>query len=341
MSNSNYTLEIISHHPKFDGKALKKHYVEGIETVGAWGDEPFEIRFKNNTWQKVQVKISVDGTNVLTGKPADTLVSKDMWVVNGYAELKLKAWPETSNGGASFIFTSANNSVAVHTHGDLSNRGIIAAAVFTEGHVEPIKITPPIRVEEHHHHYPPYIPYTPPSPSPWYEPIWIYSTSDNTGSKYGMRRSKSFTSNNTYKSSSAIPAASGGGTYTSNSVFNNSTLGSCDAGATFDCFSVELSDADSRGLEELVSVGAGEHVDQKITYVAGLIKPTFTETVRVKYLWWDELQEKLRAHSKAQAQPSGFPGDVKHKNIDLKDTPRIGSKQRFHQAEPQHVFDRF
>jgi hypothetical protein len=336
---SNYEINVISHHPQFNGKSLRKYNVNGIETVGAWGDEPFEIRFKNNTWQKVQVKISVDGTDVLSGKQADTLVSKDMWVVNGYAELCLKAWPETNNGGAGFVFTSATGSVALHTHGDLSNRGIIAAAVYTEGHVEPIKITPPVRVEEHHHHYPPYIPYTPPS-NPWYEPIWIYNTSDNTGSNYG-RRSKSFTANNTYKSSSAIPAASGGGTYTSNSIFNNvGTLGACDAGASFDCFSAEVSDADSRGLEELVSVGAGEHVDQKITYVTGLIKPTFTETVRVKYIWWDDLVEKLRSHSKAQAQPSGFPGDSKQKNIDLKGTPRIRDG-RARRAEPQYVFDRF
>lgn len=338
MSTPNYTLDIISHHPKFNGKSLKKHYVEGIETVGAWGDEPFEIRFKNNTWQKVQVKLSVDGTDVLTGKPADTLVSKDMWVVNGYAELNLKAWPETNNGGASFVFTSATGSVALHTHGDLSNRGIIAAAVYTEGHVEPIKITPPVRVEEHHHHhYPPYVPYTPPS-NPWPyvnpSPIWVYNTSDNTAG--GMRRSKSFTTH------TAIPTSSAGGTFSSNSVSYQGTLGAVDG--ISDCFySADISDAScSAGLEELVSVGAGEHVDQKITYVTGLIKPTFTETVRVKYLWWDDLQEKLREHSKAQAQPSGFPGDSRQKNIDLKGTPRVGQKHgSFRRAEPQYVFDRF
>jgi hypothetical protein len=328
MSNSNFTLDIISHHPKFNGKSLKKHYVEGIETVGAWGDEPFEVRFKNNTWQKVQVKISVDGTDVLTGKPADTLASKDMWVVNGYAELNLKAWPETNNGGASFVFTSANNSVAIHTHGDLSNRGIIAAAVFTEGHVEPIKITPPVRVvEEHHHHYPPYVPYTPPSnPWPWVQPIspvWVYN---NTG----FLGNQTYTSTNSY-----IPTASGG------TFSTNSTFGSSDAVASFDCFyNVELSDSDrSRGLQDLVSVGAGEHVDQKITYVTGLIKPVFNETVRVKYIWWDDLVEKLRSHSSAQAQPSGFPGDSKQKNIDLKGTPRVGTRTK--RSEPQYVFDRF
>lgn len=338
MSNPNYSLEIISHHPKFNSKALKKYYVDGIETVGAWGDEPFEVRFKNNTWQKVQVKISVDGTDVLTGKPADTLVSNDMWVVNGYATLNLKAWPENNNGGAGFVFTSANNSVAIHTHGDLSNRGIIACAVFTEGHVEPERIK--MMVEEHHHHHHPYVPYTPPV-TPWpyvrpYEPIWVYNTSDNTGGS--MTRGL-----DSYKSSSVIPNSTN--TFSSSS----NTIGSCSLGdSTVDsCYFSDVSDggpvAAAAGLETLVSVGAGEHVDQKITYVTGLIKPTFTETVRVKYIWWDDLVAKLRTHTKAEAQPSGFPGDHDRKNIDLKGTPRMGKRGSVRRVEEQRqqVFDRF
>src|SRR5208283_463285 len=140
MSNPKFTLEIISHHPQFAKKSLRKYYVDGIETVGAWGDEPFEIRFKNNTYQKVQVKLSLDGTDILTGKLADTELSPKMWVVNAYDTLSLKAWPEDNNGGAGFVFTGADNSVAGHTHGNLSSRGIIAAAVFTEGHVEPQRL---------------------------------------------------------------------------------------------------------------------------------------------------------------------------------------------------------
>jgi len=316
MSNTNYTLEIISHHPKFNNKSLRKYYVDGIETVGAWGDEPFEIRFKNNTWQKVQVKITLDGTDVLTGKPGDTQVSKDMWVVNGYGTLSLKAWPETNNGGAAFVFTGAEKSVAVHTHGDLSSRGIIAAAVFTEGHVEPIKITPPV-VVEHHHHYRERRSIT---PYPYYGGTIIGGgityTAGNTGSL-------------------------GGGTFSSNTVSLNNAQ---PAAASANYFCDEISDgaAASASFDTLVSVGAGEHVDQKITYVTGLIKPVFTETVRVKYLWWDDLTAKLRTETHATPQPSGFPGDNDRKNIDLKGTPRVGEKQgSFRRVEQPQVFDRF
>ena len=319
MSNTNYTLEVISHHPKFNNKSLRKYYVDGIETVGAWGDEPFEIRFKNNTWQKVQVKITLDGTDVLTGKPGDTEVSKDMWVVNGYGTLTLKAWPETNNGGAAFVFTGAGNSVAVHTHGDLSSRGIIAAAVFTEGHVEPIRINYPIINDVHHHHH-------------HYErrkctPSWGGGTIIGGGITY-----------------TSGTGGFAGGTLSSNTISLNNVQ---PAAANYFSDTREISEgaaSDSLGesFDTLVSVGAGEHVDQKISYVAGLIKPVFTETVRVKYMWWDDLTAKLRTETHAKAQPTGFPGDNDRKNIDLKCTPRVGEKQgSFRRVEQPQVFDRF
>lgn len=303
MSNQNYTLEIISHHPKFDKKNLRKYYVDGIETVGAWGDEPFEIVFKNHTWQKVQVKLSVDGTDILTGDKANTEICKDMWVVNGYGTLSLKAWPETHNGGAQLVFTSANNSVAVHTHGDLSCRGIIAAAVFTESHV-PAIINTPVHHYHHHDYY-----------RNWWDhyytsPIWIGGI---------------------YTNNSNNPNGTLGDNYTFNSTVTNSISPQADSG-TFSANSCSVDTSTnhsplrrSKSLEKLVAVGAGEHVDQKITYVEGLIKPSFTETVRVRYLWWDDLVAKLKENNVPEPHASGFPGDKKQHIMNLGNTPRIGS----------------
>ena len=298
---SNYTLDIISHHPKFESKSLRKYYVDGIETVGAWGDEPFEIQFKNNTWQKVQVKLSVDGTDILSGNPASTDVDSNMWVVNGYGTLNLKAWPETNNGGASFVFTSAGNSVAIHTHGDMSSRGIIAAAVYVEGHVEP--------AVQYHHHY--------------YKNSWDLGSPIYCGSGNGTLGDIILT-NNTVQSYNSLNSD-----YKCSSTMDGDTFGTS-----------EVSDAvPTRGMKELVAVGAGQHVDQKITYVTGLIKPTFTETVRVRYLWWDDLQEKLRQANVPSPHASGFPGD-KGKNIDLKGTPRIGSFSRAFPREQAPLYSR-
>lgn len=314
MSKQNYELEIISHHPKFEGKMLKKYHVDGIDTIGAWGDETFSVVFKNNTSQKVQVKLSIDGTDILTGKLASTDLSNQMWVVDRYSSLKLDAYPETNNGGAAFIFTSADNSVAVHTHGDLSSRGIIAAAVYTEGAVEPVRLN---RSDVYHHYdYRPYYDYGPnhtpivPITYPGY-----YWTSYNTSGSNILRS----TSVSSTFSGQQPQAAS----YNSTKIENNLSVSDGVA---------------SKSLENLVAVGAGQYVEQNISYVAGLVMPLFSETVRVKFLWWDDLVAKLRTETPVQEQPSGFPADKK--NIDLKNTPRLGKKKASKQ-KVQPVFDRF
>jgi hypothetical protein len=323
MTQSSYSLEVISHHPSFKNKSLRKYYVDGIDTVGAWGDEPFEIKFTNHTWQKVQVKISLDGTDILSGVPATTDVDNNMWVVNGYGTMTLKAWPETNNGGAQFLFTSANNSVAVHTHGDLSARGIIAAAVFVEGHVEPIRLTPaPIVVREDHHHYHDYYRR---NRDYWTGPVWI-----GGGAFDGSILGGSYNSN----VSNVIPTSS-------NAVFNNSNvLHSRSLGemkCSLNANDQNLGEAEvNDNLETLVAVGAGQHVDQKINYVAGLIKPAFTQTVRVRYMWWDDLVVKLRENNVPASHASGFPGDKKKININLGNTPRFGGyqKEAFPRSQP-------
>jgi hypothetical protein len=329
MSNPNYTLEVISHHPTFQNKSLRKYHVDGIDTVGAWGDEPFEILFKNNTYQKVQVKISVDGTDVLSGELATTEPTSNMWVVNGYGTLSLKAWPETNNGGAQLVFTSGRNSVALNTHGDLSNRGIIAAAVFTEGHVEPVKLNPNINIYPNYWTYP-YYPY-------WYNGITLTGGISYNGDLSGN------VNNNYYGNSDAARIGSAGLITTTTGGARTSTCNNTggitgQSSASLDSNYFCNTDA-AASLETLVSVGAGQHVEQNISYVAGLIKPLFSETVRVRYLWWDDLVAKLRSHNVPVPHPSGFPGNAKQNNINLGNTPRIGetSKSFFPREKPAPI----
>jgi hypothetical protein len=257
-----YELNIISNHIDFNNKTLKKYNVDNIDTIGAFGDENFSIVFKNNTGKNVQVKLSMDGTDILTGKPASTEITKDMWLVNAYSSITLKAWPENNNGGAAFIFTSAKNSVASHLHGDMSSRGIIAAAVYEENYVEPERFyKSPYRRVSHN--------------------------IGAAGGHLSLDNSKSIQN------------------------LNN-----------VDCDSIDPSYR--RETEELVSVGAGHHVDQKITYVQGLKDPKFAETVKVRFLWWDDLVAKLDRGAIFNDSTVGFPADKQHK-LDLGSTPRIKS----------------
>lgn len=125
-----YELEIISREKT--NQKLKKYRINGNDTVGVYENEPFSVRFKNNTSKKVQLRLSIDGTDVLTGKPAHTEPEGQMWVVSPYSDVELKAWPETTKGGAEFLFGKASDGVAANTHGIMNGRGIIAAAVFVE-----------------------------------------------------------------------------------------------------------------------------------------------------------------------------------------------------------------
>jgi hypothetical protein len=138
MNTGNYSLDIISLDANTQGRRLKKYGIEDMDFIGVHENEPFEVQFKNNTMKRVQVRVSLDGTDVLTGKPASTEPTGQMWLVEGYGTLHLKAWPETNNGGARFVFTDTQSSVAANTHGITSSKGVIAVAVFEEGYIAPV-----------------------------------------------------------------------------------------------------------------------------------------------------------------------------------------------------------
>jgi hypothetical protein len=302
MSYESYSLEIVSKLPEFNLKTLKKYHVEGLDTVGVWGNEPFEIHFKNNTWQNVQVKITLDGTDVLTGKIGTTEVSKEMWFVPARQTLVLQAWPETSNGGAQFVFTDTKNSVASHTHGNLSSNGIIAAAIYVEGYVEPIRYT-----------------------------NYNYSFDNFRFSSYDYN-SKGTCSDYSLTSSIGDCFGVNGG------IATNSIDVQCSAnsGAATATKSIEPNVLRSRA-----SVGAGEYTNQKLSYVQGLKKPIFNQTIRVKYVWWDDLVAKLKESNSAMQQASGFPGD-KDQKMSLGTTPKIsGYKHNSFTRSSELVYVRF
>jgi len=69
--------------------------------------------------------------------------------------------------------------------------------------------------------------------------------------------------------------------------------------------------------------GAGERVTQHITTATGLTSPRYSYDVRVRYVWWDDLERMLRARDlpRAGAAGDGFPGE-RGFGIDLSTTPR-------------------
>lgn len=136
-----FDIKIISKHPEFNDRSFKQHAINGMRTIGIFKDEPFEIHLTNNYNEDISAIVSLDGVDVLTGKEADLEPSNQKWIVRAGTTLHLKAWHESCNGGSRLVFTSADKSVALHTTGNVSHKGIIAVAIFTEGDRNPYTIT--------------------------------------------------------------------------------------------------------------------------------------------------------------------------------------------------------
>lgn len=258
-----YSLQVVSHLPEAKGQLLAPYFIEGIDTIGVNSEESFELKFKNNTSKTVQVRLSLDGTDVLTTEQATIEPKGKMFVVKPYATMSLEAWPETMDGGARFIFGKTGASVALHTHGDLSNKGIIAAAVFVEGYVPP----------------PRYLSY--------FGDIAL--NSQRIGS---------------------TDISKGGTVY---NEINDSR---------FDLMREVSYTPAARAPVCGPAVGAGEMIKQALVNAQGLTQPKFERIIRMRYLWWEELQAKMGKYTVAQQHPSGFNG---HPEVlaNLKSTPRI------------------
>lgn len=128
-----YSFSVISKHPEFKDKALVPYLIDKEFFIGAFGNEPYAIVLANGSHKRIEVRISIDGTDVLTGEPATTETAGRRWVVEPRGKLLLETWPETERGGARFLFADdVSKSVAVNTHGVMRDIGVIAAAIFTE-----------------------------------------------------------------------------------------------------------------------------------------------------------------------------------------------------------------
>ena len=118
MSVNDYNLKVISQDKRNVGSIFRTFNIDGDDIIGVEEHEPFELRFENNTYNAVQIRLSIDGTDVLTGKPASTKPKGDMFLVEPRGAMRLKAWPENMSGGARFVFATTEKSVAVNTHGN-------------------------------------------------------------------------------------------------------------------------------------------------------------------------------------------------------------------------------
>lgn len=111
------------------GDAYPHYDVNGKRIVVGENGGHYEVRLENRSKKRIEVVVSVDGLNVLTGKAASpkqrgfVLEPKERYDVDGFRK--------DSTTVKSFVFGSVVRSKAAST-GGASNVGVIGLAVFEE-----------------------------------------------------------------------------------------------------------------------------------------------------------------------------------------------------------------
>lgn len=114
-------------------RVYRAHSIPPSKYIGVGHGEPYEIVIGNERGRRAGARVTVDGIDILTGKPGDLDPRGQMWMIEPHSSATISAWPETSHSGAQFVFGRASNAVATHI-GDGANVGIIACAYFREGY---------------------------------------------------------------------------------------------------------------------------------------------------------------------------------------------------------------
>jgi hypothetical protein len=94
----------------------------------------YTIRVSNPSSRRVEVVVSVDGLDVIDGKPAS--LDKRGYVINPWSDVRIDGWRTTVHSVAAFRFGRVADSYAARTSG-ARNVGVIGVALFTERDVPP------------------------------------------------------------------------------------------------------------------------------------------------------------------------------------------------------------
>ena len=111
-------------------RTLKGFAAQGKEFVVGESGQKYAILVSNNTAQKLEVVVSVDGLDVMDGRTA--AYSKRGYILQPNGSVTIKGFRRSTSEVAAFRFSSVSDSYASLKHGDTRNVGVIGAAVFRE-----------------------------------------------------------------------------------------------------------------------------------------------------------------------------------------------------------------
>jgi hypothetical protein len=95
----------------------------------------YTLRVSNHSGRRIEAVVSVDGRDVVDGKPAD-FRSKRGYLVPAWGSIDIDGWRISHSEAAAFRFSSVPDSYAART-GSAREVGVVGVAIFPERYVPP------------------------------------------------------------------------------------------------------------------------------------------------------------------------------------------------------------
>jgi hypothetical protein len=122
-----------------DGEPAPRYFHAGQSYVLGHRGERYTLRIRNGSFRRVEAVVSVDGRDVIDGKPAD--FRKRGYLVPAGGFVDIDGWRLSERQVAAFRFTSVADSYAGRT-GGARHVGVIGVAVFPERRHRPAPFIP-------------------------------------------------------------------------------------------------------------------------------------------------------------------------------------------------------
>jgi hypothetical protein len=103
----------------------------------------YTLRVANHSGRRIEAVVSVDGRDVIDGKPAD-YASKRGYLVPAWGSIDIDGWRISTAEAAAFRFSTVPESYAART-GSAREVGVVGVAIFPERYVPPPRVYYPPR----------------------------------------------------------------------------------------------------------------------------------------------------------------------------------------------------
>lgn len=118
-----------------DGVPARSYHHAGESFVLGQLGSRYTLRVANHTGRRIEAVVSVDGRDVIDGRPGD-FRSKRGYLVPGWGSVDIEGWRISHAQAAAFRFSSVPDSYAART-GSAREVGVVGVAIFPERRVPP------------------------------------------------------------------------------------------------------------------------------------------------------------------------------------------------------------